>query len=150
MACVRIPNPKNCTMRSFRKLFLLILFSPLALCAKAGIPGLNGKLEGILNGYVTDAVTKKPIQGVTVLAIFPGTNNAKEAKTDADGYFHFMSLPASQVTVQFNKEGYQSCKRQCITITEKTSVRLNVECYPEELNTDINAEYPLLRLLQSS
>jgi Carboxypeptidase regulatory-like domain len=115
-------------MRIFHKLLLLVLAFSLALHAKAGIPGMDGKIEGTLNGYVTDAVTKKPLPGVTVLAIMPGTNRSKEAMTDADGYFHFMQLPAAQVTVQFDKKGYQPCKRQGVTVTEKTSVRLNIEC----------------------
>ena len=68
-----------------KKLLFLTLIFPLALCAKAG----TGKLEGTLHGYVTDAVTKKPLSGVIVSAMIPGTNNLKEVLTDADGYFHF-------------------------------------------------------------
>ena len=124
-----------------------MLLLPIALCAKAGI----GKLEGVLNGYVTDAITKKPLSGVVVSATVPGTNNQKEVLTDADGYFRFAELPASQVTVEFNKKGYQSAKRPNITIREKTPVRLNVEFLPEEGDLDSgNAEYPVLRMLQAS
>lgn len=134
-------------MGSPKKLLLLLLLLPIALCAKAGI----GKLEGVLNGYVTDAITKKPLSGVVVSATVPGTNNQKEVLTDADGYFRFAELPASQVTVEFNKKGYQSAKRPNITIREKTPVRLNVEFLPEEGDLDSgNAEYPVLRMLQAS
>jgi hypothetical protein len=35
----------------------------------------TGKVEGVVNGYVTDAVTKKPLSGVVVSATVPGTNN---------------------------------------------------------------------------
>jgi Ca-activated chloride channel family protein len=129
----------------------MILFSlmllPLALFAKAGA----GKVEGVLNGYVTDAVTKKPLPGVIVSAIIPGTNNLKEVLTDADGYFRFPELPASQVTVEFNKKGYQSFKKPNITIREKTSVRVNVEFSPEDMDDNSgNSEYPLLRMLDAS
>ncbi|HEY4336408.1 MAG TPA: hypothetical protein VGM89_10930, partial [Puia sp.] len=68
-----------------KKLLLLLLMVPLALMAKAGTGNL-GKLEGVLNGYVKDAITKKPLSGVTVSAFIPGTNNLKEVLTDADGY----------------------------------------------------------------
>jgi hypothetical protein len=134
-------------MGSPKKILLLLLLLPAALCAKAGI----GKVEGVLNGYVTDAVTKKPLSGVVVSATIPGTNNQKEVLTDADGYFRFAELPAAQVTVEFNKKGYQSAKRPNITIREKTAVKLNVEFLPEE--DDLNsgsAEYPMLRMLQAS
>lgn len=127
-------------------LFFLLVF-PLALWARAD----SGKIEGILHGYVTDAVTKKPLPGVTVSAMVPGTNNSKEVMTDADGYFRFAQLPASQVTVHFDKKGYQSYKRPNVTVKERTSVKLNVEFLPEDLGTDSeNAEYPILRLLQAS
>ena len=124
-----------------------MLIFPLALCVKANTG--NGKVEGVLHGYVTDAVTKKPLSGVTVSALVPGTNNSREVTTDADGYYRFAQLPASQVTVQFDKKGYQSCKRPNITVKEKTSVKLNVEFTPENDDMDSATEYPVLRLLQA-
>src|ERR1700742_2678493 len=99
-----------------KKLLFCLLLLPIALCAKA----TTGKVEGVLNGYVTDAVTKKPLSGVIVSAIVPGTNSLREVLTDADGYFRFVELPASQVTVEFNKKGYLSAKRPNVTIKEKT------------------------------
>ena len=134
-------------MGSTKKLFLFLLLFPVACYAKAGI----GKVEGVLNGYVTDAVTKKPLSGVVVCATVPGTNNLKEVLTDADGYFRFPELPAAQVTVEFNKKGYQPAKRPNITIREKTSVKLNVEFLPEDGDLDSGREeYPVLRMLQAS
>ena len=134
-------------MAPTKKLLLLLLLFPVVCYAKAGI----GKVEGVLNGYVTDAVTKKPLSGVIVCATVPGTNNLKEVLTDADGYFRFPELPASQVTVEFNKKGYQSAKRPNITVREKTAVKLNVEFLPEDGDLDPgNNEYPVLRMLQAS
>ncbi|GGB05552.1 carboxypeptidase-like regulatory domain-containing protein [Puia dinghuensis] len=132
-------------MGTSKKILFFLLLIPLTLVAKAG----TGKLEGVLNGYVTDAVTKKPLPGVTVSAFIPGTNNLKEVLTDSDGYFRFAELPASQVTVEFNKKGYQSYKKPNITIKEKTSVRVNVEFSPEDRTYDPGVnEYPLLRMLE--
>src|SRR6516225_4406205 len=127
------------------KWLLLLLVFPLALSSLAN--NGSGKIEGVLHGYVTDAITKKPLPGVTVSALVPGTNNSREVTTDADGYFRFVQLPGSQVTVQFDKKGYQSYKRPNITVKEKTAVRLNVEFLPEEIGSeseDSNAEYPML------
>src|SRR3984885_5896917 len=120
-------------MGIIKKLLLVSLILPVALLAKAN----TGKLEGVLHGYVTDAVTKKPLSGVIVSAMVPGTNNLKEVLTDADGYFRFPQLPASQVTVEFNKKGYQSAKRPNITVREKTAVKLNIEFLPED--DDLNS-----------
>ena len=129
-----------------KKLLLSLLMVPLALLAKAD----SGKLEGALNGYVTDAVTKKPLSGVTVSAFVPGTNNLKEVLTDSDGYFRFAGLPASQVTVEFNKKGYQLYRKPNITIKEKASVRVNVDVSPEDIEDESGSgEYPLLRMLDA-
>ena len=136
-------------MGKHKKWLLLLLLFPVALLAKANTG--NGKIEGVLHGYVTDAVTKKPLPGVIVSALVPGTNSSREVTTDADGYYRFAQLPASQVTVQFDKKGYQSCKRPNITVKEKTSVKLSVEFLPEAMGSDTdNSEYPLLRLIQAS
>lgn len=130
------------------KKLLFILLLPLALYAKAGG---TGKLEGVLNGYVTDAITRKPLPGVIVSAFIPGTNNLKEVLTDADGYFRFAELPASQVTVEFNKKGYQCTRRSNIAIREKASVRLNIEFLPDDPDQGPgSAEYPVLRLLEAN
>lgn len=128
-----------------KQLFFLLLLSASLYGRAAGI----GKVEGVLNGYVTDAITKKPLPGVVVCAVIPGTNLQKEVTTDADGYFRFIELPASQVTVEFNKKGYQPFKRGNIIIKEKTSVKLNVEFSPNNDDMDSATEYPVLRLLQA-
>ena len=133
-------------MGSSKKLLLLLLIFPLALCATAG----TGKAEGTVNGYVTDAVTKKPLPGVVVSAIVPGSNNQTEVLTDADGFFRFAQLPGTQVTIQFDKKGYQSFKRSNVSVREKTPVRINVECLPEETGAADDSESPILHLLQIS
>jgi hypothetical protein len=134
-------------MSTPKHLLLFLLLVPLALMTKAG----TGKLEGVLHGYVTDAVTKKPLPGVIVSACIPGTNNLREVLTDADGYFRFAELPAVQITVEFNKKGYQPCKRPNVMIKEKAAVRVNVEFTPEELEGEPgNSEFPLLRMLDAN
>ena len=67
-------------MGAHKKLLLFLFLLPAAFYAKAG----TGKLEGIVHGYVTDAITKKPLPGVIVSAIVPGTNSLKEVLTDSD------------------------------------------------------------------
>lgn len=129
------------------KIPLLLLFPLVSICAKAE----TGKPVGVLNGYVTDAITKKPLSGVVVSATVPGSASTTEVLTDADGYFRFAQLPGSQVTISFDKKGYQPTRRPNVSVAEKATIKLNIECQPEEMDpsTD-NSEFPILRLLQAS
>jgi len=135
-------------MSTRKKIFLLLLILPFAIFAKAE----TGKRDGVLNGYVTDAVTKKPLSGVVVSATVPGSTSTCEVLTDADGYFRFLQLPAgSPITVTFDKKGYQSTKRPNVNVGEKSSIKLNVEFQPQETDPESdNSEFPILRLLQAS
>jgi hypothetical protein len=132
-------------MKKANKILLLLLFVfPSVFFAKAD----TGKSESPLQGYVTDAVTKKPVSGVLVSASATGANNSREVTTDADGYFSFVQLPAAQVTVQFDKKGYQPMKKTGVSIKDKAPVRLNVEFLPDDAQPgDSDSEYPLLRML---
>ncbi|HLX92387.1 MAG TPA: carboxypeptidase-like regulatory domain-containing protein [Puia sp.] len=124
---------------------LLSIIVPLALAAK----GVDGKSEVCLHGYVTDAVTKKPVPGVVVSASVPGLNISKEVKTDADGYFSFTQLCGNQVNIQFEKKGYQSLRKSNVAVKEKAGVKVNIEFTPEynDTGSDEN-DYPILRMLQ--
>jgi hypothetical protein len=55
------------------------------------------------------------------------------------------------VTVEFNKRGYQHCRKPNVVIKEKASIKLNVEFTPEDEGYDSeNGEYPMLRVLDAS
>jgi hypothetical protein len=133
-------------MSHTKSLLFLIAGLSFAAIAMAG----NGKIEvPLLHGYVTDAVTKRPVAGVVVSASLPGAINSHEVTTDADGYFHFAQLPASSVNLQFDKKGYQSYKRIGVLIKEKMSIRLNIEFLPQDDEKEgDDSEYPLLRMLE--
>jgi|SRR5579871_3133744 len=134
--------------KTTRKLLLFVLAMPLVFLAKAA----TGKTDAPLQGYVTDAVTKKPVAGVVVSIVNAGVNAPKEVTTDADGYFSFTQIPSTLVSLQFDKKGYQSIKKSGVVVTkEKIPVKLNVDVIPEGSN-DINddSEYPLLRMLQTN
>jgi Carboxypeptidase regulatory-like domain len=132
-------------MENFKKLPLILLLFAVANIANAN----TEKPDALLHGYVTDAVTKKPVSGVTVSATAIGVVGFKEAITDADGYFSFVQLPAQQVNLQFGKKGYQNYKRSNITVKEKMPLKIAVEFFPEKLSDNLaETEYPLLRMLQ--
>lgn len=136
-------------MKNRRILLLLSALLTLAVFARAS----GGKTQpSLLQGYVKDAITKRPVSGVVVSASSPGINNPTEAVTDADGFFHFAELPSSQVNLQFGKKGYLSYKRAGIVVKEKSTTKINIDFFREDINTDPesnadDSEYPLLRML---
>jgi Carboxypeptidase regulatory-like domain len=140
---------KTPLMRKGKLLVLLAGMLAFAFFARAS----DGKSNPcLLQGYVKDAITKRPISGVVVSASVPGANSPKEAVTDADGFFYFSELPSVQINLQFGKKGYQPCKRAGVVIKDKTTVKINIDFVREDINTDPesntdNSEYPLLRML---
>jgi hypothetical protein len=127
-----------------RKWLLLFWVFPLCLPARAN----NGKSDAPLQGYVTDATTKKPLPGVIVSASLSGSNASKEVVTDAEGYFSFDQLPLTSLTLLFDKKGYQPFKKAGIVLREKTPTKINVECAPLEIPENLDdTEYPLLRMM---
>ena len=134
-------------MKKNKQPLLLIALVLFAFAAKAS----DGRSEPcLIQGHVMDAITKKPVSGVVVSASALGTNNPKEVITDADGYFYFTQLPSSQVNLQFGKKGYQLYKRSCILAKEKTTLKINVEFLPDEMDDNSgDSEYPLLHMLDT-
>ena len=86
----------------------------------------------LIKGQVVDAVTKKPVSGVVVSAVVSGNANSNEAITDNEGYYYFKELPSNHVNLRFEKKGYQKFKYQeIVNITEKKTVKINVEVLPD-------------------
>jgi Carboxypeptidase regulatory-like domain len=133
-------------MNKMKPFFLLAGCFLLGFYSRANV----GKSEpSLLQGYVTDAVTKKPISGVVVLATSKGSNTGCEVVTDAEGFFRFSQLPSSQVNLQFDKKGYLLYKRSGLLINEKTTLKINIEFYKEENEEGPeDSEYMILRMLE--
>jgi hypothetical protein len=127
----------------FYFLFLISLFT----CSLFASNGKSGPC--LIRGQVVDAVTKKPVSGVVVSEVISGNNSSNEAITVNLGYFYFKELPSKHVNLRFEKKGYQKFKYQeVVNITEKKTVKINVEVLPDssELQPD-DSEFPLLRIL---
>jgi len=132
------------------KISFYLVFFVFTCMISCGLYASDGKSDPcLIKGQVLDAVTKKPVPGVVVSAMFPGDMIPKEAVTDLDGYYYFKQLPSSHVNLRFEKKGYQKFKYQeMIEIQEKKTVKVNVEVSPDG-SSDLpeDSEYPLLRIL---
>ena len=130
-------------MKLSKKLLLLAALLPLTIMLRAN----TGKNEGVVQGQVTDAVTKKPIARVVVSMTGSKINNEKEVTTDSDGYFKITKLPGGDLTIVLEKKGYRVHKKELVNTKEGMVYRVYVDLLPKD--DDDGAEdsaHPLLRL----
>jgi 5-hydroxyisourate hydrolase-like protein (transthyretin family) len=85
-------------------LTLLVIASALFLSSCGGDQefNLNNDIDAKVDGYIFDAVTKSPLQGVKV------TISNKVATTNDAGYYLITGLATGKYPVKLEKEGYAS------------------------------------------
>jgi hypothetical protein len=129
-------------MKLSKKLMLLAALLPLTLILRAN----TGKNEGVVQGQVTDAVTKKPIPGVVVSMTGSKINNEKEVTTDSEGYFKITKLPGGDLTIVLEKKGYKVHKKELINTKEGMVYRVYVDLLKDAEDDSEGSAHPLLRL----
>ena len=138
------------------KLFILILsLLPLSNCVFASQDGNGGKngngndpKDPAISGSVSDAYSKKPVKGVTVYVT--AKDGTKLITTDASGKFIIPKLPAGEVTIQLEKKGYKTYRREKVILKEGMQIKLNFDISnlkEEDDNNDLF--HPLLRMIES-
>lgn len=136
-------------MRGQKVLLLLAVMLPLSLLTRAngGSKG-EGKSEPVLLGSVSDANTKKPVQGVTVSISTPKGQEKKEFTTDASGNFKVPQMPAGEVVIILEKKGYKTFRKEGIIIKEGVSLKLNFDITYDEDESDVF--HPLMRMMDGA
>lgn len=89
-----------------------------------GGPG-TGKRDD-LNGTVLHSETKKPLEGVTVTAVFQ-TKKEKIILTDEVGTYAFDELKAGTYKFIFEKAGYRKIVKDKIVIRTDEAFQMNIE-----------------------
>jgi hypothetical protein len=130
-------------MKFTKKILLLALFSVPVLWVQANEGGNDKKGDPSINGYVSDAESKKPVQGVTVSITGKGQDK-KELITDASGNFKTNQLLPGEVTILLEKKGYRSYRKEGLVIKEGVTLRLNLDI---EEDDDAGVFHPLLRMM---
>ncbi len=132
-------------MKITKKLLVILSLLPLALVTKAN-HGKDGRAEPALQGSVSDAATKKPLQGVTISITSSKMNGEKEFITDASGSFRVSQIPAGEVTIILEKKGYKTYRRQGVVLKEGMSIKLNFDIKSEDEDGEVF--HPLLRMIE--
>jgi len=127
---------------------LLTLLLPLSMLAKANGNSYRdgGKSEPAIQGFVADATTKKPVQGVTISISSKGQEK-KEYTTDAGGNFKVPQMPVGDVIIVLEKKGYKTYRREGVTIKEGVPLKLNFDILNAEDEEEGDVFHPLMRML---
>lgn len=132
-------------MRISKKLLVILTLLPLALITKAN-HGKDGKTtEPALQGSVSDAVTKKPLKGVTISITSSKMSGEKEFVTDASGSFKVCQVPAGEVTIVLEKKGYATYRREGVVLKQGISIKMNFDIKTDDQEGEVF--HPLLRML---
>lgn len=129
-------------MKLPKHLLLLALSLPVVLFAKAN----TGKNEGVVQGQVTDAVTKKPIAGVTVSMTASKNSNEKEVITDSEGNFKIGKLNGGDLTLVFEKKGYKIHRRELVNTKDGLVYKVMLDMIPVDEDDSDDYAHPLLRM----
>ena len=137
-------------MRGTKVLLLLAVALPLSLVTRAngGAKG-EGKSEPALLGSVSDASTRKPVQGVTVSISGTKGQDRKEFTTDASGNFKVPQLPTGEVVIILEKKGYKTYRKEGIIIKEGVSLKLNFDMSSFE-DDESDVFHPFMRMLDGA
>lgn len=136
-------------MRGKKVLLLLAVALPLSLLTRANNGSKDeGKTEPALMGSVSDASTKKPVQGVTVSISGIKGQDKKEYTTDASGNFKVPQMPAGEVVIVLEKRGYKTVRKEGIIIKEGVPLKLNFDISFQEDESDVF--HPFMRMLDGA
>jgi len=91
--------------------------------------------DGRLLGQVFDGETGKPVQGATVVVVWPAPADGSEARqetrvTGADGSFEFASIPAGSYSLRFSASGYRDSTQDAFTVLPDQSNRADFPLPP--------------------
>ena len=104
-----------------RRLFLLQLIFSFCLFWNA-----NAQNTGTINGYVRDARTLLPLEGVSVKLV----NSELGAVTDKKGFYRISGIPTRTWNLEATISGYRSEQKFDISVTSGNAVELNFELEP--------------------
>ena len=82
-------------------------------------------------GIVVDAITKKPLANVIVIAKLIDSNEGLKAVTDESGQYQIPALPTGIYTLRFENDNYRTVERKNLAVRKNTA-RLNIELLTTE------------------
>lgn len=135
-------------MKSIKFVFALsalLSFSNWVLANQDG----DGTKDPVLVGSVSDALSKKPVKGVTISITSSSDRTGKQVVSDAYGKFSIPKLPAGELIIVLEKKGYKTLRSEKIVVKEGTQMKLSFDISNDHEPEDLNLFHPLLRMMES-
>ena len=133
-------------MQRLKLLILVLALLPLSNCVFANQDG-DGIKNPAISGSVSDALSKKPVKGVSVYVT--AKDGTKLITTDASGKFAIPKLPPGEVTIQLEKKGYKTYRREKVILKEGMQIKLSFDISNLREEEDTDLFHPLLRMIES-
>ncbi len=130
-------------MQPARNLLILFSFVSLSHFAFASTGKEGAKSEPMVQGSVADAITRKPVKGVTIF--IKTATNRHAVKTDESGNFKLPKIGGGKVTLVLEKKGYKTYRREGVELKEGMIINLNLDDAREEYEEEVF--HPLQRMM---
>ncbi len=136
-------------LQQFAVLLAVVIFGQSVKANTGGIePDINSTEGAVVHGYVINAVTRKPVTGVTVSIASNKVQPGKEVQSDATGHFRISRLPAGEVSLIFEKKGFRLFKRDMPPLRDGMTARIAVEVQPvSEVSGGNEVWHPFFKFL---
>lgn len=92
------------------------------------------RADSVIVGAVVNAVDRKPMPDVVVIASSPALTEERLILTDGQGQYRFPQLPPGTYTLRFDKVGFRLFTRPELQLRPDRTLRVNVELLPEGIN----------------
>lgn len=135
-------------MKGLRSMIAVIACLVIGQLSYASPGDESSKNEGVIHGYVLDALTKKPVPGVVVSAQSGKSPVSKEVATDAAGYFRIKELPTGSMSIAFDKKGYKFIRKESVKVKSGDVIKINVDIYQDSELVPADFEHPAMRLIE--
>lgn len=117
----------------------------LALTSQLMVKANNGKkqlADSMVLGSILDVNSKKPIGDVTVSVSSARQQAKKETRSDASGAFIFSQVPPGEFTLQLERKGYKTYRKDFV-MTREGGIQLKLSMEEDDEDSFIDSWNPL-------
>ncbi len=125
--CGSWQNRRQLPLVAVATLLFLLSIAPMAF----------GQGTGNISGYVRDA-SGAALPGTSVTAVMTEQQTTRTSKTDAQGFYNFIALPAGHYTITFENKGFQRQVLSNVELTVSQNARADAQLTVGAVKSQVN------------